>query len=42
MFDPATFIFQLFWMILIFSMFIPFMRSASVKSSREALLRSIE
>ncbi|RKX38271.1 MAG: hypothetical protein DRP23_06865, partial [Thermotogae bacterium] len=37
-----SFIFELFWMILILSLFIPFLRAYSLKTSREALIREME
>lgn len=40
--DIGTLIFQIFWMIMIFSMFLPLLRSGSVKSARLALIREIE
>ena len=36
------FIFELFWMILILSLFIPFLRAYSLKTAREALIKEIE
>ncbi len=36
------FIFQLFWMVLILSMFMPLVKAASLRSAREALIRAIE
>jgi len=36
------FIFELFWMILILSFFIPFLRAYSLKTARESLIRDIE
>lgn len=38
----SSFIFELFWMVLIFSMFIPFLRSYAQKNAREVMIRSME
>ena len=40
--DVMTIIFQLFWMILILSMFYPMMKTSALRSSREAIIRAIE
>jgi len=40
--DVMTFIFQLFWMVLILSMFYPAVKATSLRSSRDTLIRSIE
>ncbi|WP_448523323.1 SDH family Clp fold serine proteinase [Pseudothermotoga sp.] len=37
-----SFIFELFWMIFIISMFIPFLRSYSQRTARETLIRQLE
>ncbi len=37
-----TWIFQLFWMILILSMFYPLIKASSLRSAREAVIREIE
>ncbi|MGC9772663.1 serine protease, ClpP class [Fervidobacterium changbaicum] len=42
MLDIFTIIFQIFWMVLIFSSFAPLFRNFSLHSSREAIIRQIE
>ncbi len=37
-----TFIFQLFWMVLILSMFTPLMKASALRSARESIIRQIE
>lgn len=42
MVDIGTLIFQIFWMIFIFSLITPFLKNSALKSAREALIREIE
>ncbi len=40
--DVMSIVFQLFWMILILSMFYPMMKTTALRSSRESIIRAIE
>ncbi|PLV58393.1 ATP-dependent Clp protease proteolytic subunit [Thermotoga sp. KOL6] len=40
--DIGTLIFQIFWMIFIFSLITPFLKNSALKSARETLIRSLE
>ncbi|RKX48962.1 MAG: hypothetical protein DRP32_06140 [Thermotogae bacterium] len=42
MMDVGTLIFQIFWMIFIISMFVPFLRSVNLKGTRLAAIRELE
>nr|WP_245612711.1 ATP-dependent Clp protease proteolytic subunit [Kosmotoga pacifica] len=40
--DIGTFIFQIFWMLFVLSMFVPFLRSFNLKGTRMAMIRDLE